>query len=205
MKECVKCLKSNQIAIDVYDNLENSFTNILSDFLNIRKENANIYPGILEENSRPNNVETNLQVGNTAEMNIKFKQLRKELFDFSKENIESIYKFLKFFGKLQIDVQKEIYVKYSVGNIFHFKIFLIFFSELQLIAENENLFNSFDMIIAVKDLMEKYKYKLAFIHSEYLLFRLFFISSIISFIIKLIILIIYYPHPNKIIIIKIIL
>ena len=150
----------------------------MSDFHQIRIENAFIYPAKLEEESRPNNVET----GNTAKMNIKFKQLRKELIDFSKENIESVYKFLRFFEKLQVYEQKEIYEQYSFGNVFHFKIFFIFFSELQSIAENEHIFNSFDMIIAVKDLMEKYKYKLAFIHSEYLLFRLFFISS--SFIYK---------------------
>ena len=118
---------------------------------------------------------TNQQEG-SKEMNIKFNHIRKELFDFSKQSIQSLDKLLKFFEILPIDEQKEIYAKYSFGNIFHFKIILIFFSELQSIAENEKTFNSFDMIIAVKDLLEKYKYKLAFIHSEYLLFRLFFIS-----------------------------
>ena len=119
------------------------------------------------------------QEGST-EMSIKFKQLRNGLVDFIfKQNIEPLSEFLSIFEKLPIDILTEIYEKYAFGNVFHYKVFLIFFSELQSIAENENLFNSFDMIIAVEDVMEKYKYKLAFIHSEYLLFRLFFISSIL--------------------------
>ena len=108
----------------------------------------------------------------------KFKHVRNEVIWFCKQNIQDLYVCLRFFERLPVNEQKEIYEKYSFGNVFHYKIFFIFFSELQSIVENEKTFNSFDMIIAVKDLMEKYKYKLAFIHSKYLLFRLFFISTL---------------------------
>ena len=41
MRECIYCLKSNRIySIEVYDQLINSFENIVSDFCAICKENA---------------------------------------------------------------------------------------------------------------------------------------------------------------------